>query len=160
MAVPSRLECHLVKPRHLDQATTWQSNSSCHLHAEALKSEPSPRKHGLARQLNPRTPNSTSAHLASSVIPHHPRRRAEALEAELSSLTRELASLSSASADLAALEERYWHDANEFELLLAAHTDERGALLARIDRASQRLQLLKSTNVLHDAFKIWWVRVN
>ncbi|KXZ41423.1 hypothetical protein GPECTOR_475g404 [Gonium pectorale] len=75
--------------------------------------------------------------------------------AELSALGSELASLAAASADLASLEERAWHDANELELLLRTHTDERGALLARIDRAGQRLQLLKNTSVLYDAFKIW-----
>lgn len=54
------------------------------------------------------------------------------------------------------MQERYWHDVADFELLLRAHTDERGALLAKIDRAGQRLQLLKNTSVLYDAFKIWW----
>ncbi|EFJ46852.1 autophagy protein, partial [Volvox carteri f. nagariensis] len=66
-----------------------------------------------------------------------------------------LASLSAAAADLDSLEERYWNDVNDLELLLRAHTEERGALLAKIDRAGQRLQLLKNTSVLYDAFKIW-----
>ncbi|GLC34972.1 hypothetical protein PLESTB_001184300 [Pleodorina starrii] len=83
------------------------------------------------------------------------RARAEVLETELAVVVSELASLSAASADLDSLEERYWHDADDFELLLRAHTDERGALLAKIDRAGQRLQLLKNTSVLYDAFKIW-----
>jgi hypothetical protein len=35
------------------------------------------------------------------------------------------------------------------------HVEERDALLGKIDRASQRLQLLKNINVFNDAFKIW-----
>ncbi|GIL49364.1 hypothetical protein Vafri_5664 [Volvox africanus] len=83
------------------------------------------------------------------------RARAEVLESELAVVVSELGSLSAAAADLDSLEERYWNDVNDFELLLRAHTDERGALLAKIDRAGQRLQLLKNTSVLYDAFKIW-----
>ncbi|GLI61251.1 hypothetical protein VaNZ11_003559 [Volvox africanus] len=83
------------------------------------------------------------------------RARAEVLESELAAVVSELSSLSAAAADLDSLEERYWNDVNDFELLLRAHTDERGALLAKIDRTGQRLQLLKNTSVLYDAFKIW-----
>eukprot|EP00198_Chlamydomonas_reinhardtii_P000170 XP_001689505.1 autophagy protein [Chlamydomonas reinhardtii] len=83
------------------------------------------------------------------------RARAEVLGSELAAVAAELSSLAAASADLDSLEERYWHDVADFELLLRAHTDERGALLAKIDRAGQRLQLLKNTSVLYDAFKIW-----
>eukprot|EP00798_Chlamydomonas_sp_ICE-L_P021839 gene21837-28869_t len=54
-----------------------------------------------------------------------------------------------------AVEERYWHDYNDYQLQLAHHIEERDGLLNKIDRASQRLQLLKNTNVYNDAFKIW-----
>lgn len=47
------------------------------------------------------------------------------------------------------------HDQNEYSAALRAHVDERDALLARTDRARQRLALLRNTNVFNDAFKIW-----
>jgi hypothetical protein len=47
------------------------------------------------------------------------------------------------------------HDFNEHQLLLRQHVEERDGLVARIARAQQRRQLLSSTNVYNDAFKIW-----
>ena len=47
------------------------------------------------------------------------------------------------------------HDYNDYQLQLKQHIEERDALLNKIDRTSQRLQLLKNTNVYNDAFKIW-----
>lgn len=83
------------------------------------------------------------------------RLRAEQLEAELAEVQRELSSLQAASADIDSLEERYWHDFNDYALQLSAHVEERDALLSRIERASHRLALLKTTNVYNDAFRIW-----
>lgn len=59
------------------------------------------------------------------------------------------------AADIDALEERMWHDVNEYQLSLQQHISDRDALLNKIDRASQQLLLLKSTNVLNDTFRIW-----
>lgn len=83
------------------------------------------------------------------------RRRAQQLEAELAAVAAEQAGAAAASAELNALEERYWHEHNEYQLLLAAHIEERDGLLAKIDRASHLLQALSHTNVYNDVFKIW-----
>eukprot|EP00877_Chromochloris_zofingiensis_P002894 jgi/Chrzof1/12605/Cz07g00210.t1 len=83
------------------------------------------------------------------------RQRTAALEAELAAVARDTAALEAVAADMDAKEERYWHEFNEYQLALTAHVKERDALLNRIDRGNQRLQLLKSTNVLNDAFRIW-----
>ncbi|KAL2619848.1 hypothetical protein R1flu_000053 [Riccia fluitans] len=53
------------------------------------------------------------------------------------------------------LEERFWHDCNDFRLQLTAHQEERDAVLAKIEVASSQLEMLKRTNVLNDAFHIW-----
>ncbi|KIZ01315.1 Beclin-1-like protein, partial [Monoraphidium neglectum] len=83
-------------------------------------------------------------------------RTAEAeLEAQLAIARRESGALAAAAADVAALEERYWHGLNDYHSLLAAHVAERDSLLTRIERASARLALLKGTNVLNDVFRIW-----
>jgi beclin 1 len=81
----------------------------------------------------------------------------EQLEAErsLMSVTRELTAQQAIAADIAALEERYWHDLNEYQLSLQQHLTDRDSLLNKIDRAGQQLLLLKSTNVLNDMFRIW-----
>jgi hypothetical protein len=81
-----------------------------------------------------------------------------AAESALAGVTRELAAQKAIAADIAALEERYWHDLNEYQLSLQQHISERDGLLQRIDRAGQQLLLLKSTNVLNDKFR--WVHCN
>lgn len=45
--------------------------------------------------------------------------------------------------DIDALEERLWHDVNEYQLSLQQHLSDRDGLLNKIDRASQQLLLLK-----------------
>jgi hypothetical protein len=47
------------------------------------------------------------------------------------------------ASDIDALEERMWHDVNEYQLSLQQHLSDRDGLLNRIDRASQQLLLLK-----------------
>jgi beclin 1 len=81
--------------------------------------------------------------------------RAADLEAQIADSARHSASLEAAAAEVAALEARYWHAANDYQLQLSWHMGERDALLSKIDRSTQQLQLLKATNVLNDAFKIW-----
>jgi hypothetical protein len=76
-----------------------------------------------------------------------------AAESALAGVQRELAAQQAIAADIAALEERYWHDLNEYQLSLQQHISERDGLLQRIDRAGQQLLLLKSTNVLNDTFR-------
>ncbi len=41
------------------------------------------------------------------------------------------------------------------QLQLRCHVEERDSLLCKIERASQRLHLLRGANVFNDAFKIW-----
>ncbi|KAG0480595.1 hypothetical protein HPP92_011453 [Vanilla planifolia] len=53
------------------------------------------------------------------------------------------------------LEERYWHEFNNFQFQLASHQEERDAILAKIEVLQAHLELLKRTNVLADAFPIW-----
>eukprot|EP00882_Tetradesmus_deserticola_P010982 GHRQ01011616.1.p1 GENE.GHRQ01011616.1~~GHRQ01011616.1.p1 ORF type:complete len:205 (+),score=80.17 GHRQ01011616.1:502-1116(+) len=74
-------------------------------------------------------------------------------ESALAGVQRELAAQQAIAADIAALEERYWHDLNDYQLSLQQHISERDGLLQRIDRAGQQLLLLKSTNVLNDTFR-------
>ncbi len=83
------------------------------------------------------------------------RARAEAAAAELARIAHEAASLAAIGADVDALETRHWHDFNAYQLALRVHMGERDALLNAIDRAGQRLALLRVTNVLNDVFKIW-----
>jgi hypothetical protein len=53
------------------------------------------------------------------------------------------------AADIDALEERMWHDVNEYQLSLQQHLSDRDGLLNRIDRASQQLLLLKVRCTVH-----------
>lgn len=49
------------------------------------------------------------------------------------------------------------HDLNEYNMLLKQHLEDRESMLTKINHAGQRKQLLQSTNVYNDAFKIWCV---
>ncbi|KAF8057645.1 FUM1 [Scenedesmus sp. PABB004] len=80
---------------------------------------------------------------------------AAAADAEAASVRGALAAARRASAEVSALEERYWHDLNAYQLALAGHLSDRDSLLRRIDRSGQQLLLLQSTSVLNDAFRIW-----
>lgn len=53
------------------------------------------------------------------------------------------------------LEERFWHDFNNFRLELINHQEDRDAVLAKIEVTETQLEQLKQTNVLNDAFHIW-----
>ena len=46
---------------------------------------------------------------------------------------------------------------NAYHMLLKHHLEDRDSILMKINHASQRKQLLQSTNVYNDAFKIWCV---
>jgi beclin 1 len=77
------------------------------------------------------------------------------IEQQLAAVEQEQLAQEAAAADVAGLEERYWQEYNNYQLSLSSHLAERDALLSKIDRAQQQLQLLKATNVLNDAFRIW-----
>jgi len=49
------------------------------------------------------------------------------------------------------------HDHNEYQMLLKHHIEDRDSIVTKINQAGQRKQLLQSTNVYNDAFKIWCV---
>ena len=57
---------------------------------------------------------------------------ADKLEAELAVAERQLSQLAASSSELDSLEERYWHDFNDFHLQLRAHVDERDVLLNKV----------------------------
>ncbi|KAA6424421.1 MAG: beclin 1, partial [Trebouxia sp. A1-2] len=89
--------------------------------------------------------------------------RADKLEAELAHAERELSELGASSSELDSLEERYWHDFNDFQLQLRAHVDERDVLLnkatykvlVQMENSAAHLKRLQQTNVYHDVFRIW-----
>lgn len=58
--------------------------------------------------------------------------RVEKLESDLAQAERELSELGASSSELDGLEERYWHDYNDFQLQLRAHMDERDVLVNRV----------------------------
>mmetsp|Transcript_8297 Transcript_8297/g.23802 ORF Transcript_8297/g.23802 Transcript_8297/m.23802 type:complete len:444 (-) Transcript_8297:467-1798(-) len=84
------------------------------------------------------------------------RQRCLQLQAQLGDARAEAAQLEAAAVELDALEERYWHDFNDFKTQLRAHVEERDALLSKIDRAASELERLRCTNVYNDAFHIWY----
>ena len=63
------------------------------------------------------------------------RQRYHELQEELKAAQAEAAELESSAAELDALEDRYWHDFNDFKSQLRAHVEERDALLCKIDQA-------------------------
>lgn len=81
--------------------------------------------------------------------------RADKLEAEVAQAERELSELSASSIELDSLEERYWHDFNDFQIQLRAHIDERDVLLNKMEHSAAHLKRLQQTNVYHDVFRIW-----
>lgn len=58
--------------------------------------------------------------------------RVDKLEAELAQAERELSELGASSSELDGLEERYWHDFNDFQLQLRAHIDDRDVLVNKV----------------------------
>lgn len=68
--------------------------------------------------------------------------RATKLEAELAQAERELSELGASSSELDSLEERYWHDFNDFQLQLRAHIDERDVLVNKVCKQMFAWQLV------------------
>jgi beclin len=84
------------------------------------------------------------------------RRRAADSAARLTLLRAELAALERTdAARLDALAVAYWQDAQATQAALDHHVSERDALLAKTERATQRLAVLRGTSALNDACRIW-----
>ncbi|CAN6475465.1 unnamed protein product [Victoria cruziana] len=77
------------------------------------------------------------------------------IEKQYAEVNLELMDLESKSKQFKELEEKYWHDFNDFQFQLITHQEERDAILAKIEVSQAHLELLKRTNVLNDAFHIW-----
>ncbi|KAF6171184.1 hypothetical protein GIB67_011245 [Kingdonia uniflora] len=76
-------------------------------------------------------------------------------EKECREVNSELKELELKSEQFNELEERYWHEFNNFQFQLTSHQEERDSILAKIEVSQEHLELLKRTNVLNDAFPIW-----
>ncbi|KAL1536000.1 Vacuolar protein sorting-associated protein atg6 [Salvia divinorum] len=77
-------------------------------------------------------------------------------EKQCSEVTAELNELELKSSRFKELEERYWQEFNNFQFQLISHQEERDAILAKIEVSQAHLEQLKRTNVLNDAFPIWY----
>ncbi|CAL5382233.1 unnamed protein product [Camellia sinensis] len=80
----------------------------------------------------------------------------EETEKQCAQVTAELKELELKSSRFNELEERYWHEFNNFQFQLISHQEERDAILAKIEVSQAHLESLKRTNVLNDAFPIWY----
>ncbi|KAH7862392.1 hypothetical protein Vadar_004278 [Vaccinium darrowii] len=80
----------------------------------------------------------------------------EETEKQCAQVSAELKELELKSSRFKELEERYWHEFNNFQFQLISHQEERDAILAKIEVSQAHLELLKRTNVLNDAFPIWY----
>eukprot|EP00897_Mesotaenium_endlicherianum_P009473 jgi/Mesen1/8554/ME000489S07945 len=78
----------------------------------------------------------------------------DAVEAQRGQVQEQLRDVERRSAELDDLEQRYWHDLNDFKLHLHSHQEERDAVLAQIQGATAQLDALKHTHVLSEAFHI------
>eukprot|EP00252_Welwitschia_mirabilis_P021576 TRINITY_DN5565_c0_g1_i2.p1 TRINITY_DN5565_c0_g1~~TRINITY_DN5565_c0_g1_i2.p1 ORF type:complete len:514 (-),score=114.91 TRINITY_DN5565_c0_g1_i2:347-1888(-) len=59
------------------------------------------------------------------------------------------------SKELDEMEERFWHEFNDFKFQLTNYKEERDALITKSEVTQTQLEKLKQTNVLNDAFHIW-----
>ncbi|PHT48226.1 Beclin-1-like protein [Capsicum baccatum] len=80
----------------------------------------------------------------------------EETEKQCAVVTAELKELELKSSRFKELEERYWQEFNNFQFQLISHQEERDAILAKTEVSQAHLELLKRTNVLNDAFPIWY----
>ncbi|KAJ6806982.1 beclin-1-like protein [Iris pallida] len=78
----------------------------------------------------------------------------EETERQCTEVKAEMQYLGSKSKLFKELEERYWHEFNDFQFQLTSHQKERDSILAKIEVSQAHLELLKHTNVLNDAFYI------
>ncbi|KAJ0986187.1 hypothetical protein J5N97_004543 [Dioscorea zingiberensis] len=80
----------------------------------------------------------------------------EEAERQCAEVDSEMKELESKSNHFKELEERYWHEFNNFQFQLTSHQEDRDTILAKIEVSQAHLELLKRTNVLNDAFLIWY----
>ncbi|GAB2245151.1 hypothetical protein Droror1_Dr00000644 [Drosera rotundifolia] len=78
----------------------------------------------------------------------------EVAERQYAEVNAELKELELKSSRFGELEERYWHEFNNFQFQLISHQEETDATLAKVEVTQRHLELLKRTNVLNDAFPI------
>ncbi|TKW16060.1 hypothetical protein SEVIR_5G275000v4 [Setaria viridis] len=78
----------------------------------------------------------------------------EEAEKQYSEVISEMKNLETKSKQFEELEERYWQEFNSVQFLLTSHQEERNAISAKIEDYQTHLEMLKSTNVLNDAFNI------
>ena len=76
------------------------------------------------------------------------RLRAARLKTEADLAELELSQLQEAAADLQGLEQRYWHDFNDFQRQLQAHVEDRDALLSQVRNAACGQEHLNAGNIL------------
>ncbi|GMH38106.1 hypothetical protein BSKO_05990 [Bryopsis sp. KO-2023] len=81
--------------------------------------------------------------------------RAEKTEADCREAEKELAQLKVIAEEMDELEERYWHDVNDYHLQLQVHVDQNAALVKKYNQAKERLAWLKQLNVYSNGFKIF-----
>eukprot|EP00051_Salpingoeca_urceolata_P014670 m.187142 g.187142 ORF g.187142 m.187142 type:complete len:456 (+) comp18152_c0_seq6:146-1513(+) len=79
----------------------------------------------------------------------------ESLEETSTELKQELLRQEEESRVLAAQEEKYCKEYNEYQRQLEDYFEEQSSIENRFHRARERLQSLKKTNVFNDAFHIW-----
>ncbi|MED6124463.1 Vacuolar protein sorting-associated protein atg6 [Stylosanthes scabra] len=87
------------------------------------------------------------------ILPHA-QAAIEESEKQNAEVKAELRELELKSSRFKELEERYWHEFNNFQFQLTSYQEERDAILAKIEVSQAHLELLKKTNVLNDAFPI------
>ncbi len=73
--------------------------------------------------------------------------RAVRLRSEADSAELELSQLQEAAAELQGLEQRYWHDLNDFQRQLQAHVEDRDALLTQVPHGHLLLHVCSSLRV-------------
>ncbi|CAO2171022.1 unnamed protein product [Urochloa humidicola] len=78
----------------------------------------------------------------------------EEAEKQYTEVSSEMKNLETQSKQFEELEERYWQEFNSFQFQLTYHQEERDATSAKIEDSQARLEMLKHTNVLNDAFVI------
>ncbi|PWA73570.1 Beclin family [Artemisia annua] len=75
-------------------------------------------------------------------------------EKQCSEVTSELKELEIKSNRFKELEERYWHEFNNFQFQLICHQEKGDEILAKTEVSEAQFELLKKTNVLKEAFPI------
>ena len=86
---------------------------------------------------------------------HKEERKIAELEKKLKQLNGEQEDLDQQVQDLDKLEQHYWKQFNHYKLELDAFTEEKHALVSKIEGAHAQLELLKRTNIYNDVFHIW-----